>query len=154
MIERYDAMNQKHFGGSLPAVHLKIGRLSSPRASLGQYHTIGDHGIRSEIVIDERIFTGKSRHVAWDGDWHEGISRLLNDVLLHQMAHLSTDLKFGADACGPTAHGTDFAEICSGLNKKLGLWSGSTSPFASRDGITAVETGTWWPLNIRGRSYY
>lgn len=152
LLTRFDVMNAQLFDGSLPPIHIKIGSCPSG-AICGQYRPVGDHGFRGEIIINERIVTGKSKMFP-HSSWCSGVNRILGDALLHQMAHAAVDLLDGAHPEGSQSHGYHFTERCRQLNKRMRIQGSKSSPFASKDGLQQVESGTWWPFNVRGVDYY
>lgn len=69
---RHEALNQRHFGGALGAVDLRVSRRMTSR--LGHYRVPASPGERGEIVISRRHIR---RH-----PWREVL-----ETLLHEMVH-------------------------------------------------------------------
>lgn len=149
----FEHANRQFFDGRIPRVHIKIGSCRSPRSTLGFFHTIGDHGLAGEIVLNIGLFTKSFPGYEETENRKEGFFLFLKDVLLHEMTHAYCHLVLNQPDRTYFGHGPNFTNECNRVGKMLGL--GEVRSKWNRKIADADKPAcNYWPHCLRDAEYY
>jgi hypothetical protein len=144
--ERYNA---EHFAGEMVYPVMLLSETSNPR-SIGDCSPRSGLGCRSQIRIRPSLLRG-THPLVRDGTLNpEGLSRVVEDVLLHEMIHQWQQEVTGRTEESYHGHGTAFRDKANEIGAKLGL----PPVRAKHQKESAGPQCQYWPHEVRPEGYY
>ena len=151
LYKRWNEYNRYYFGKRMVEPYLMLSDMAGAK-TMGDYAPISGFGGKSQIRIRSTIVTGTYPLTANGNCNQEGLMRIAEDTLLHEMVH-----QFAHECVGKTeesfhGHGPTFRDECNRVGLALGLGPVRTSK--KRGAGAHLPSCSNWPHVVRPNSYY
>lgn len=151
LIAFWEEANAAHFGGALTPPYALLAEPAAPNV-YGDCSPVSGFGGRSQIRLRPSLLTGAHPDVRAGDDHAEGRSRVVADVLLHEMPHQLAQEVTDEREEAYHGHGPKFRDVCNRIGAALGLPPVRTAKARGKD--KDLPSCAHWPHNVRPVGYY
>lgn len=147
LYQRWNEWNQEFFDGKMAEPYLMISSLTG-KGTMGLYQTISSFGGKSVIRINRLILTGQFPGCANGNQDPEGLMRIAEDTLLHEMIHQHAHEHLFQPEPSQRGHGVVFRDECNRIAAQIG-WETEVRIAKKTKTNAHIPSCAHWPDGVR-----
>ena len=147
LYDRWNQWNEDFFYKKMAEPYLMISSLTG-KGTMGLYQNISSFGGKSVIRINRLILTGEFEDCAHGNRDPEGLMRIAEDTLLHEMIHQYANEHLFQPEPSQRGHGVTFRDECNRIAEQLG-WETKVRISKKTKTNAHLPSCAQWPDEVR-----